>query len=113
MPGKGAPGSRIAYYETTEPLSAIPPGPGGYIFRKCPKGSVAVNGYYYKAVPDGEDEGTERDGVFVGFGLDDQGSSPAGYKSGRSTGTTWPRTPEGQSVEIDGVIAGIVCDKDG
>lgn len=103
--GKGAPPGRIVYYETTEPLSPIPPGPGGYIFKKCPKGSVGVNGYYYQSFP-GE-TGGEDVGTFVGFGLDDQGSSPAGY---RRWAFYWDNVT---GEPIDGVTVGIVCDKDG
>jgi hypothetical protein len=108
VPAKsGAPSGKIVYYETTDPLPPIAPGPGGYIFRKCPPGSSAVNGYYFRTVPDGKDPGTEPDGVFVGFGLDDQGSSPAGY---RRWAFYWDNVT---TQPIDGVTAGIVCDKDG
>ena len=109
---KGGSPSRIVYYETTGPLPAIPPGPGGYIFRQCPKGSVAINGYYYQQGPDGKDPGSEPDGVFEGFGLDDQGSSPAGY---RRWAFYWDNvaTSGDEPAELEGVTAGIICDKDG
>lgn len=105
--------SKIAYYETTQPLPPIPPGPGGYIFRKCPKSSVAVNGYYYRQVPDGPDPGGEPDGVFEGFGLDDQGSSPAGFRRWAFYWDNVATDAEQTPVPLDGVTMGIVCDKDG
>lgn len=104
----GGPNPRVVYYETTNPVDDIQPGPGGYIFEKCPKGSVVVNGYYFQTIP-GE---TEPVGVFEGFGLDDQGSSPAGY---RKWAFYWDNvaTDQGGPTDIDGVTFGIICDKDG
>ncbi len=110
---KGGQPSRIVYFETTGPLPAIPPGPGGYIFRQCPKGSVAVNGYYYQQGPDGKDPDSDPDGVFEGFGLDDQGSSPAGYRRWAFYWDNQATDPGGQPMALEGVTAGIICDKDG
>lgn len=94
---------RILYLETTDPRDDIPTGPGGYIIERCPKGSVAINGYYFQTIPD-SGKGT---GVFDGFGLDDQGSSPAGY---RKWAFYWDNV---SGAEIDGVTFGLICDKDG
>lgn len=100
-----SPTSRILYYETAEPLSPIPAGPGGYVFRRCPSGSAAVNGYYYQSFP--REPGGGDVGTFQGFGLDDQGSSPAGYRR-------WAFYWENVSGKpLEGVTVGIVCDKDG
>jgi hypothetical protein len=100
---RGAPKPRVFYLETVPPRDDIQPGPGGYIVEKCPKGSVAVNGYYFQTLA-AEGGGT---GVFHGFGLDDQGSSPAGY---RKWAFYYDNVTTG---EIDGVTFGIICDKDG
>jgi hypothetical protein len=98
---RGAPEGSIVYYETRDPLPEIQQGPGGFVFRRCPSGSAAVNGYYYQRLPG------DPDGTFTGFGLDDQGSSPAGYRR-------WAFYWDNVSGEpIEGVTAGIVCDKSG
>jgi hypothetical protein len=85
---------RVFYLETIQPLT-IQPGPGGEIIEKCPKKSRAINGYYYKK------------GLFTGFGLDDQGSSPSGFRRWAFYWDNESPTP------IDGVTLGLVCDKDG
>jgi hypothetical protein len=100
----GEQGPRVVYKETANRIDGIPPGPGGYIVEKCPKSSVAVNGYYFQEVR-GETGGWV--GVFDGFGLDDQGSSPAGYRR-------WAFYYDNLApAAIDGVTFGIICDKDG
>jgi hypothetical protein len=103
-PKRGQSPPRIVYLETTYPVNDIKPGRGGYIIERCPKSSVAVNGYYFQRVDDGSG-GTV--GVFEGFGLDDQGSSPAGYRK-------WAFYYDNVTTqEIDGVTFGLICDKDG
>jgi hypothetical protein len=104
-PAKGAPNPRVFYLETTRPVDDIVPGPGGYVLKKCPKGSRAINGYYFQTDSEGY-------GVFEGFGLDDQGSSPFGF---HKWGFYFDNvaTDQGVPAEIDGVTFGIVCDKDG
>ena len=99
--GKRAPKPRVFYLETRQALNDIPPGPGGEIIEKCPKKSVAINGYFYKKE------------LFTGFGLDEQGSSPAGFRKWAFYWDNVATDTEGKGVEIDGVILGMVCDKDG
>ena len=85
---------RVFYYETQQPVT-IQPGPGGEVIGKCPRGSIATNGYWYI------------EGTYAGFGLDDQGSSPAGFRR-------WAFYWENERTEaIDGVTLGMVCDRDG
>ncbi len=103
---KGAPNPRILYLETTEPENDIPPGPGGFVVKKCPKGSRAINGYYFQTDAEGY-------GVFEGFGLDDQGSSPYGFHKWAFYFDNVATDDQGLPVEIDGVTFGIICDKDG
>lgn len=98
--------SRVIYVETPkdQPIS-IDPGDGGGTIGKCPKGSSATNGYYYKP------------GVFESFGLDEQGSFPVGPYEGHAPappqkwGFYWENETDGQV--ITGVILGMVCDRDG
>ncbi|MEO8092516.1 MAG: hypothetical protein ABI726_07405 [bacterium] len=89
-----AKGPRVFYYETSTPLT-VPDGPGGMIVKKCPKGSIATNGYWYI------------DQIFDGFGLSDQGSSPAGF---RRWAFYWRNESGGP---IENLILGMVCDRDG
>jgi hypothetical protein len=98
---RGSAPGKIVYYETSDPLPPIPPGPGGYVFRKCPQGSSAVNGYYY------------RRGIFEGFGLDDQGSSPVGYRKWAFYWDNVAQDSGGKPMALEGVTVGIVCDRAG
>lgn len=85
---------RVFYFETQTPLT-VPMGPGGEIIEKCPKGSIATNGYWYIKE------------TFQGFGLSDQGSSPAGFRR-------WAFYWENESpAEIQNLTLGMVCDRDG
>lgn len=89
-----AKGPQVFYYETRTPLT-VPTGPGGKIVEKCPKGSIATNGYWFI------------DQKFVGFGLSDQGSSPAGFRR-------WAFYWDNESgAEIQNLTLGMVCDRDG
>jgi hypothetical protein len=110
---KGGWGGRISYFET-DPVDDIPPGPGGRIVGRCPNGTVVINGYYFQ-----EDE--IGNGVFVGFGLDDQGSSPVGYanpdvrKPPRKWAFYWDNVAQAQGggpTDIDGVTFGLICERD-
>jgi hypothetical protein len=104
-PAKGAASPRVFYLETTQPENDIPPGPGGFVIKRCPKGSSAINGYYFQTVDGG--------GVFRGFGLDDQGSSPFRSRKWAFFFDNVAEDDQGYPVEIDGVTFGLVCDKDG
>ena len=89
---------KVFYYETSRPIT-VPVGDsqgfGGETIEKCPKGSIATNGYWYIK------------GQYAGFGLDDQGSSPAGFRRW----TFYWQNETGE--EIPGVTLGMVCDSDG
>ncbi|MFL5869971.1 MAG: hypothetical protein ACJ75R_02755 [Solirubrobacterales bacterium] len=54
-------------YLETDPLT-LPPGPTGQIVQVCPGSSKAINGYYFAK------------GVGTGFGLVNEGDSPAGLR---------------------------------
>ena len=103
-PGKRGFEGQIVYRET-ERLGPIATGPGGAIVEKCPRGSIAINGYYYQEVYN--QTNGEWEGVFDGFGLDDQGSSPAGW---RRWAFYWDNVA---GKPIEGVRLGLICDKDG
>ena len=85
---------QVFYFETRKPLT-VPTGPGGKIVEKCPKGSIATNGYWYI------------EGTYQGFGLTDQGSSPAGF---RRWAFYWRND---SPAEIKNLTLGMVCDRDG
>jgi hypothetical protein len=54
-------------YLETDPLT-LPPGPTGQVVEVCPGTARAINGYYFAK------------GVTSGFGLVDEGDSPAGLR---------------------------------
>jgi len=54
-------------YLETDPLT-LPPGPTGQVVQVCPGSSKAINGYYFTK------------GVGTGFGLVNEGDSPAGLR---------------------------------
>ncbi len=86
---------QVFYFENRDEPLTVAPGPGGKIVEKCPKGSIATNGYWYIK------------GTFTGFGLTDQGSSPAGFRR-------WAFYWQNDSpTEIRNLILGMVCDRDG
>ena len=89
-----AKGPNVFYYETRAPLT-VAPGRGGALIEKCPKGSIATNGYWYIKK------------TFQGFGLSDQGSSPAGF---RRWAFYWENL---NAEEIQNLTLGMVCDRDG
>jgi hypothetical protein len=85
---------KVFYFETSAPMT-VPPGRGGAIIEKCPKGSIATNGYWYIKK------------TYQGFGLSDQGSSPAGF---RRWAFYWENVND---AEIQKLTLGMVCDRDG
>jgi len=99
-PGKGG-SAPLVFYRESKPLDPVKPGPGGEIVGKCPKGSLAINGYYF------------RRGEYGGFGLDHQGSSPAGKRKWAFYWDNVATDDQDRPIEIDGVVLGLVCDKDG
>lgn len=85
---------KVFYFETREPMT-VQPGAGGEMIEKCPKGSIATNGYWYVK------------GIYSGFGLSDEGSSPAGFRR-------WAFYWDNETTEaIENVTLGMVCDRDG
>jgi hypothetical protein len=57
----------LLIYLETDPLT-LPPGPTGQVVQVCPGSSKAINGYYFTK------------GVGTGFGLVNEGDSPAGLR---------------------------------
>ncbi len=79
-------------YLETDPLT-IPPGRSGQVVEACPGSSRAINGYYFAK------------GIGAGFGLANEGDSPAGLRrwSFYLNNTT--------TVDIGNVTFGMVCIK--
>jgi hypothetical protein len=82
---------RLIYLET-DPLT-IPPGRSGQVVEACPGSSKAINGYYFVK------------GIGAGFGLANEGDSPAGLRrwSFYLNNTT--------TIDIGNVTFGMVCIK--
>ena len=78
---------RVFYLETTTPVDDIPPGPYGYIVKRCPNDSRAINGYYFQTTEGGNGQPV---GVYHGLRHSTIRARPhEASTSGRSTSTTW------------------------